>query len=185
MKDFGTCFLDYGAVFNPSITNVGPIATPEAIHLGKSYEVFVGPLARRVRIVKNTSGGTLTACQTLKYSTTASRFGLDVTVTTDANDPCAGVVEDGYKGGVPNGYWFRMVEKGKHQLILQTTTGSDTTLVNGDVLVCSDDNGMVHKQTVDAAGVKAAMGRTLIATTSGVENGLKFNAEVNVAFQGL
>lgn len=124
-----------------------------------------------VQWVKNDSGGTLTKGQSLKFKTGAGRWRKDVTVTTDASDPVAGFVPEEYNGGVPNGMYFCIIKYGPCKAILQTTTGSDTTLTVGNPLVASDDNGQVHAQPGTASNSARAVGYATVATTSGVENG--------------
>lgn len=153
---YGECFLNEGVTFNPSVTSVGPISTPEALYLGKQFDVFVAGKRRTVRIVKNTHNAVLTAGQVLKYSTTSSasgsRWRKDVVLSTADTDQVAGVVEQEYKAGVPINYWFRMVEYAEqHDAYIGTTNSARYTLVAGDPLVASDDDGYVWKQNGAAA----------------------------------
>lgn len=185
--DFGKCFLANGQCFDPTITTQGPITTPEALYLGKQYNVFEKGKRRRVRIVKNTHSDELSACQLVKYSTSTGRFRKDVVLSTTEFEKCAGFVEDGYTGGVPVGSWFRMVEYAEqHEVILQTTSGAEATIAVGGGLQASGDDGKVRTQVVDAAGVRNELGLALEATTNGVTNVVgagvtgRFDAEINI-----
>lgn len=187
---FGECFLTEGQVFDPTITSVGPINTPEALYLGKQFDVFVAGKRRTVRIVQNTHNAVLTAGQVLKYSTTSSasgsRWRKDVVLSTGDTDQVAGVVEQEYKSGVPVGAWFRMVEYAEqHDAYIGTTNSARYTLVAGDPLVASDDDGYVWKQNGTAANnaVQNRIGFLLYpAVTNQTDNlvATKVQIEVNV-----
>jgi len=189
--DFGKCFLTEGQIFDPTITTVGPINTPESLYLGQVYKVFVNGKKRRVRTVRNVTGSTLLPCQVCKYVTTAGRFRKDVTLATGDTDAPAGVVEDQYKAGVPDGMWFRMVEFAEeHNLIIQVTSDSRCTFANGAILVAAADDGTVMAQNSAAsnAAVQNRVGYALIAMTNGVSNlvaGTKFLCEVNILGGGM
>ncbi len=137
---------------------------------------------RVVQWVKNVSGSTLNPREVLKYSTSAGRWGLDVTICADDTDPCCGVVPEEYGGGVPTGKWFCMVKYGHMRLKLQTTSDARVTVANGGVLVASGDNGQVVGQngTAANAAVQNRVGYALQATTEGVDNGALINALVDV-----
>jgi len=187
---FGECFLEPGQCFDPTITSVGPITTPEALYLGKVFDVFVAGKRRTVRIVNNAHSGALTAGQVCKYSTTssatASRWRKDVVLATGDTDQVAGVVEQEYKAGVPVGNWFRLVEFAEqHDVYIGTTNSARYTLVAGDPLVASSDDGYVWKQNSAAANdaVQNRLGFVLYpATTNQTDNlvAFKIQAEINV-----
>jgi len=189
--DYGKCLLTEGQHMDPTITTVGPITTPEAIYLGQVYKVFVKGKKRRVRIVRNVTGSTLLANQVVKYVTTAGRFRKDVTLATGDTDAPAGVVEQEYSAGVPDGYWFRMVEYAEeHLLRIQITSDTRCTFANGAVLVAAADDGTVMAQNSAAsnAAVQNRVGFARVAMTNGTDNlvaGTTFAAEINILGGGI
>jgi len=183
--NFGDCPLLPGALWPPTNTNLG-ISTPEAEFLGNIYwgRAKDGSV-RCYKIVKNVTGSTLTKGYVVKYSTSAGRFLLDVTLATTDTDAPAGVVDDTYDGGVPTGQWFRMVVYAeKIKLKLGTTSSARCTLTNGQPIVANDDDGMIWGQNSAASNnaVQNRVGRALVATTNGTENGTYIDCEVNLAF---
>lgn len=179
---FSDCRWGPGVIITPTDTTRG-IVYNEAEYLGRRYWA-TGPdgKVRVVKLVKNVSGSTLLPCQVLKYDTTAGRWGKDVTICANDSDACCGVVESEYAGGVPTGKWFRMVQYGEHQVILQTTSDARVTLAVGSPLVSSADNGAVHLQNSTAANaaVQNRLGWSLQVTTEGVDNGDNINALIDV-----
>ncbi len=179
---FSDCRWGPGVIITPTDTTRG-ITYSEAEFLGRRYWA-TGPdgKERIIKLVKNVSGATLLPCQALKYSTTAGRWGKDVTICADDTDPCCGVVESEYAGGVPTGKWFRMVQYGEHEVIMQTTSDARVTCAVGDPIVASADNGAVHKQngTAANAAVQNRIGWMLQVTTNGTNNGLKASALIDV-----
>lgn len=180
---FGDCRLAWGKVENPSNTTLG-ITLNEAEYLGHYYWAKApdGTL-RVIKICKNVRGSALSARNLTKYSTTALRFRLDVSITTDNTDPVAGAVEESYTGGVANGYYFRNVTYAeKMGLTLQTTSNAIVTIANGGVIVASDDDGAFCG--IAAAAANAAVlnscGRTLAATTNTVDNGTVIQCELSL-----
>lgn len=171
---YADCKLGWGRTVNPTNTNLG-ISEPEAEYLGRYYW-SKGPdgKMRVIKIVRNNTGSTLTARQICKYVTTAGRWGLDVTPTTDDTDPFAGVVEEGYSGGVATGLWFRLVVWAEYmKLYLQTTSSSRCTIANGGLIVAADDDGTFFGQNSSASNnaVQNAFGHVLQATTNATDNG--------------
>lgn len=181
---FGDCRLAWGKQENPSNTTLG-ITLNEAENLGKYYwsKALDGTL-RVVKICKNLNGASVAIRRLQKYVTTAGRFRLDVTDTTDDADPIAGAVEESYSGGVAAGYYFRLVVYAeKMGLILQTTANARVTMANGGVWVASADNGTIWG--IDAASAVPASalnsgGRMLVATTNTVDNGNVVQAELSL-----
>ena len=183
--NFGDCPIAPGGLLPTTDTNLG-IATPEAELLGNIYwgRAKDGSV-RCYKIVKNVTGSTLTKGYVVKYSTSTGRFGLDVTLATGDTDAPAGVVDDSYDAGVPTTKWFRMVVYAdKIKLKLGTTSDTRCTLAVGDVIVANADDGMIWKQASAAsnAAVQNRVGRSLVATTNGTENGTYIDCEVNLAF---
>lgn len=182
---FGDCPVGPGQFWNPTNTNLG-IARREVEELGKTYwgRAEDGTL-RAYKIVKNADSITLTKGYCCKPSTSAGRFFYDVLLATVDTGAFRGVVDDSYDGGVPAGKWFRLVTYAeKIKLKLQNTSDARCTLAVGDVIVCAADDGMIWKQdsTAANAAVQNRVGRSLVATTNGVENGTYIDCEVNPAF---
>lgn len=180
---FGDCRLAWGKQENPSNTTLG-ITLNEAENLGKYYwsKALDGTL-RVVKICKNLNGASVAIRRLQKYVTTAGRFRLDVTDTTDNNDRVAGAVEESYSGGVAAGYYFRLVVYAeKMGLILQTTANALVTMVVGNEIVASDDNGAVVGIAAAAANaaVLGTCGRSLVATTNTVDNGTVIQCELSL-----
>jgi len=185
MYNFGDCFLQEGVPFDPTISSVGPITTPEALYLGRVYFVFVNGLMRRVRIVKNTHSVPLTYGQVCVYSTAAGRWRKDVVLSTSDTDAPAGVVEDTYTAGVPVGYWFRLVEFAEdHWVWLGTTNSARYTIANGGIIVSSSDDGYVWGQNSAAsnAAVQNRVGFLKQAVTNQTDNlvATRVKAEINI-----
>lgn len=180
---FGTTPFDSGRVVDPTDTVRG-IAYSEAEWLGRTYVGAAPDGSLRVyRIVKNVTGSTLNKGYCVKYSTSAGRYGKDVTITTDDTDPVAGVVCDSYINGVPTGMWFRMTMYAeKHLVRLGTTSDARCTIAVGDVLVANDDNGMVWEQASAASNnaVQNRLGWALEATTNVTNSGDYFDARISV-----
>lgn len=183
--NFGDCPILPGAFWPPTNTNLG-ISTPESEFLGNIYWGHAADGSIRCyKIVKNADSITLTKGYCLVYSTAAGRFGLDVLLSTGDTDAPAGVVDDTYLGGVPTTKWFRMVVYAEKILLkLGTTSSSRCTLTNGNVIVTNSDDGQIWAQNTTAANaaVQNRVGRSLVATTNGVENGTYISCEVNLAF---
>lgn len=173
-----------GVQMNPSNTTLG-ITLLESEYLGKYYWAK-GPdgYPRIVKIVKNVRGSALAQRNLLKYSTSAGRFGLDVSITTDDTDPPAGAVEEGYSGGVTDTYYFRMVVAAKRMnLVLQTTSSARCTIANGGIIVAGDDDGSFFGQNSSASNnaVQNRVGFALQATTNGTsDNGANIPCEINL-----
>lgn len=174
-----------GQFWNPTNSNLG-ISRPEAEYLGKTYfgRAKDGTV-RLYKIVKNADSITLTKGYVCKPSTSAGRFFYDVLLATADTGAVRGVVDDTYDGGVAAGKWFRLVVYAeKIKLKLQSTSDARCTLAVGDVIVCAADDGMIWKQdgTAANAAVQNRVGRALVATTNGTENGTYIDCEVNLAF---
>lgn len=180
---FGTNPFDGGRVVDPTDTTRG-IAYSEAEWLGRTY-VGVAPdgSMRVYKIVKNVTGSTLFKAAAVKYSTSAGRYGKDVTICTDDTDPVAGIVCDSYINGVPTGMWFRMtIFAEKHLVRLGTTSDARCTIAIGDVLVSNSDNGYVWEQASAAANnaVQNRIGWALEATTDVTDAGAWFDAKISI-----
>lgn len=169
----------------PLTDTVRGIGINERDVLGKVYWGAAADGTRRAyKIVKNASGGTLTKGYVLKYSLTAGRYGIDVLHATADLGPVAGVVDDSYIDGVPDGRYFRMVIYAELiELRLGTTSDARCTLAVGDVIVSNADDGMVWKTDGSAAGVQNRVGFAKEATTNAgaaPTNGAYFDCEVNL-----
>lgn len=173
LPGFGTCPIGAAQQINPTDTDRG-IVDPET-WLGKTYVGVGADGSHRVyRIVKNTTGSTLSYGYAVKWSATVGRERKDVTICTDDTDAPAGVVCDTYTAGVRNGYYFRMtVFAEKHKVRVGTTSSARTTIAVNQPIVASDDNGMVWGQNSAAANnaVQNRLGFALEATTDGANNG--------------
>lgn len=183
--NFGDCLIGPGQLWPPSNTNLG-ISTPESEFLGNIYwgRAKDGSV-RCYKIVKNADVISLTKGYVLVFSTSTGRFGLDVLLSTGDTDAPAGVVDDSYDGGVPVGKYFRMVVYAeKIKLKLGSTSNSRCTLTVGNIIVSNTDDGMIWAQNTAAsnAAVQNRVGRSLVATTNGTENGTYIDCEVNLAF---
>ena len=169
----------------PLTDTVRGIAINERETLGKVYWGAAADGTRRAyKIVKNSSGGTLTKGYALKYSVTAGRYGIDVVHSTADIGPVAGVVDDSYTDGVPASRYFRMVVYAELiQLKLTTASDARAALAVGDVIVTSGVAGMVWKTDASATAVQNRVGFALEATTNGgaaPTQGDYFDAEVNL-----
>lgn len=182
MPTFGLCPFGPGEQRTPTDTVRGIVMSETNSFLGKTYWGSAEDgTVRAYKIVKATAN--LTKGYLLKYSTSAGRYGIDVTTTTDDTDPVAGCVDDTYHNGVDSGKWFRMVVYAeKIQLKLGTTSDARCTLAIGDVIVANSDNGMVWKQngTAANAAVQNRAGFALEATTNATDNGNYFDCELNL-----
>lgn len=123
-----------GQLINPTDTVRG-IARP-TVELGRLYWTK-GPGAdelRLIRIVKNDSGGTLTRRLLNRFDTGAGDYPANIAGVTNADGgPVAGAVEEAYKSGVPNGYWYRLVVWAhKFQGILGNVNSARIALSPGD-----------------------------------------------------
>ena len=109
---------------------------------------------RRARLVKNTSGGTLTRGAIVKYGTTATDQGKNITAVCSAGDKPAGQVDpDVGSSGVPANYYFLLFYGGPFHRVISDGSG---VLAPDDVLVTAN-SGKVAKQTAAPANTTAAM----------------------------
>lgn len=92
---------------------------------------------RLVRIVKNASGGTLSASTLVRFDTAAGKYPKEIAGVTNADGGrCAGIVEPEYTSGVPNGKWFRIAVMAKKiRAILGNVNSSRIALSAGDKII--------------------------------------------------
>jgi hypothetical protein len=114
---------------------------------------------RWIRLVKNTSGGTLTRNLAVTFGITAGDFRKNIDALGDANDKIAGFVEDGYTAGVPANAIFRIVIEGVHYAKYHGSTDTQVATVPGEPLVCAG-SGKVFGQDVAVAAGAATFGQT-------------------------
>jgi hypothetical protein len=119
--------------------------------------VSVGP--RVVRLVKNDSGGTLARNLVVTYDEDDGDFLKKIDAVGGANERIAGVVEDGYIDGVPDGAIFRLVECGPHYVKMYGTSDTQNTGVPGQPIVCAGD-GKIYTQDAAVAAGAATFGQT-------------------------
>jgi hypothetical protein len=121
--------------------------------LGNVFLDVVDGIPRLVMLVKNASGGLLNARRLVKFSTSAGRYGLDIAAVTAGDaDPLAGLVEEGYKAGVPDGKVFRAVVRCRRiQAYLANQNSARIALTNGDPIV-TNSGGEFWGQDTTATG---------------------------------
>jgi len=95
----------------------------------------------RVRIVKNASGGTLTAKKAVVYSTTDGKHGLEVAGHPTASHPKVAHFVDPLVGSVPNGALFYVVVGGT--TIAKTSTTLPSAIAAGDPVAVDAGGGII------------------------------------------
>lgn len=127
---------------------------------------------RLIMIVKNASGTTLARNMAVKFAVAATGdFMQDISGLAGANERVAGIVEDGYTAGVPDGAYFRLVIEGEHYAQYHGSSDSQVATVPGEPLVCAG-SGKVYGQDVAVAAGSATFGQ--------VNGVLGFAAEVTL-----
>lgn len=179
---YASCPYLYGVPYDPSDTQHRTERGES--DLGRVFKTR-GPDGkdRWVKILKNASGGSLTARHPVTSSTSAGRYGIDAgAASTDDAVRVLGVVEEGYGAGVPNGYWFRAVVEGPMGLILDSANDTQNDLTVGRRLVTAADTGTVWgvhaTTTVDEA--LNCLGWALETTTKVTDAGAVFDAYVKI-----
>lgn len=119
--------------------------------------VHAGP--RKVRLVKNESGGTLARNFVVTYDEDDGDFLKKIDDVGGANERIAGVVEDGYIDGVPDGAIFRLVEAGPHYIKMHGSSDTQNTGVPGQPIVCAG-SGKIYTQDAAVAAGAATFGQT-------------------------
>lgn len=117
---------------------------------------------RAVMLVKNASGGVLSRNLCVTFDDETLEFMRYIDAVGGANERIAGVVEDGYTAGVPDGAIFRLVIEGEHYCIYHGSTDTQVATIPGEPLVCAG-SGKVYGQD---AGVAA--GAATFAQVNGV-----------------
>lgn len=136
--------------------------------------------ARRIILAKNSSGATLSRNLVVAHTTTtAVSFPYNIAGLAGALSlVAAGVVEDGYVNGVPDGAIFRMVVEGYHYVTMKTASDALMTTVVGQALCCAASGTVIGQDTSVAAGaatfaqINSVVGYSATITTNGTENGL-------------
>lgn len=187
-QSFAQCPFEYGVPINPSSTQHRTVLN-EATYLGKVFS------DRRkdgtqilVKILKNSEASTtLLAHQVVKPSVATGRFNMDALLSTDTANAVLGVVEDGYVGGVPAGYWFRCVVDGDQDVNLTTANGAQATVAVGQIVEADAVDGTVRAQVTgtdtDASirpAIENRIGRSYVATTNGAATQAGMTIKVKV-----
>jgi len=120
---------------------------------------YVQPYERLVILVKNASGGTLARNLVVTFDEDDGDFLCQIDAVGGANERIAGVVEDGYIDGVPDGATFRLVIKGKHYIQMHGSSDTQNTGVPGQPIVCAG-SGKIYTQDAAVAAGAATFGQT-------------------------
>jgi hypothetical protein len=120
---------------------------------------YVRPYDRHVILVKNASGATLARNLVVTYDEDDGDFLTQIDDVGGANERIAGVVEDGYIDGVPDGAIFRLVVQGKHYVKMHGSSDTQNTGVPGQPIVCAG-SGKIYTQDVAVAAGSATFGQT-------------------------
>lgn len=181
------CPIAYG-VFQPAQTTPFTVSI-DTTRVGNVYfqlgegtgtaQVFGKP--RWVMIAKNASGSTLSRNLVVAHTTTTGvSFPYNIAGLAGALSlVVAGVVEDGYINGVPDGALFRMVIKGYHYLQMKTAADALVTTVVGQALTCAGDGEVFGQDNSVAAGsatfaqLNSVVGASCTITANSTDNGLQ------------
>lgn len=159
--------------------SIGPAPTPVTKVTNKP---------RLVMLVKNASGSTLSRNLVVAHTTTTLvSFPYNIAgLAGSLSLVAAGVVEDGYTAGVPDGAIFRMVVQGFHYLQLKTSSDSLSTTIVGQNLCCAGSGEVTGQDNSVAAGsatfaqINSVVGKQCTVTTNVTDSGAQFLAYVNM-----
>lgn len=119
--------------------------------------VLTGP--RVVCLVRNESSATLSRNLVVTFDEDNGDFRSRIDDVGGANERIAGVVEDGYIDGVPDGAIFRIVVWGKHYVKMHGSSDTQNTGVPGQPIVCAG-SGKIYTQDAAVAAGAATFGQT-------------------------
>lgn len=120
---------------------------------------YVLATPRVVCLVKNASGGTLARNLVVTFDEDNGDFPEQIDDVGGANERIAGVVEDGYINGVPDGATFRLVVWGDHYIQMHGSSDTQNTGVPGQPIVCAG-SGKIYTQDAGVAAGAATFGQT-------------------------
>jgi len=187
------CPIQYGAWEGPADTTRG--ITLDTSKLGNMYYTigegtgdYQVQKPRIVMLAKNDSGSTLSRNLIVAHkTTTAAAFPyLIAGLAGSLSLVVAGVVEDGYINGVPDGAIFRCVVKGYHYLQAKTAADALVTTIVGQALVCGANGEFIGQDNSVAAGaatfaqINSVVGACFTITTNATDNGLQSLQYVNI-----
>ena len=143
---------------------------------------------RLVMLAKNSSGSTLSRNLVVAHTTTTGvSFPYNIAGLAGALSlVVAGVVEDGYVNGVPDGAIFRMVVKGYHYLQMKTASDALVTTIVGQALTAAGSGEVFGQDNSVAAGaatfaqINSVVGASCTVTTNTTDNGLQVLHYVNI-----
>lgn len=136
---------------------------------------------RLVMLAKNDSGSTLSRNLIVAHkTTTGAAFPYLIAGYAGALSlVVAGVVEDGYVNGVPDGAIFRVVIKGYHYMQAKTASDALVTTIVGQALTCGANGEFIGQDNSVAAGaatfaqINSVVGAAFTITTNATDNGLQ------------
>lgn len=180
------CPIQYGNYEGPADTTRG--ITLDTSKLGNIYYTIGEGKGtaqvqkpRLIMLAKNDSGSTLSRNLIVAHKTTtgAAFPYLIAGLAGSLSLVVAGVVEDGYTAGVPDGCIFRMVVKGYHYLQAKTASDALVTTIVGQNLTCGANGEFIGQDNSVAAGaatfaqINSVVGSCFTITTNATDNGLQ------------
>lgn len=187
------CPIQWGDFQGPADTTRG--ITLDTSKLGNMYySIGMGTGSyqtqkpRVVMLAKNDSGSTLSRNLIVAHkTTTGAAFPYLIAGYAGALSlVVAGVVEDGYVNGVPDGAIFRVVVKGYHYLQAKTASDALVTTIVGQALTCGANGEFIGQDNSVAAGsatfaqINSVVGACFTITTNATDNGLQSLQYVNI-----
>jgi hypothetical protein len=187
------CPIQYGNWEGPADTTRG--ITLDTTKLGNMYySVGMGSgtaqtnKPRIIMLVKNDSGATLSPCLVVAHKTTTITGKYLIAGLAGALSlVVAGVVEDGYINGVPDGAIFRMVIEGEHYLQIKTSADALSATIVGQALCAAGSGEVTGQDNSVAAGaatfaqINSVVGQQMTVTAnSAADYGLKRLAYVKI-----
>lgn len=187
------CPIQWGNYVGPADTTRG-ITIDTSMYGNVYYTIGEGKGAaqvqkpRLVMLAKNDSGSTLSRNLIVAHkTTTAAAFPyLIAGLAGSLSLVVAGVVEDGYINGVPDGAIFRMVIKGYHYMQAKTASDALVTTIVGQALTCGANGEFIGQDNSVAAGsatfaqINSVVGAAYTITTNATDNGLQSLQYVNI-----
>lgn len=186
------CPIQYGNWDGPADTTRGITLATErlgnmyySMGMGNGTAQTMKP--RIVMLVKNDSGSTLSRNLVVAHKTTTltGRY-LIAGLAGSLSLVVAGVVEDGYINGVPDGAIFRLVIEGEHYLQMFTTSNALVTTIVGQALTSAGSGEVFGQDNSVAAGsatfaqINSVVGQQMTVTTNTTDNGLQRLAYVKI-----
>jgi len=187
------CPIQWGTYQGPADTTRG--ITLDTSKLGNMYYSigegtgsYQTQKPRIVMLAKNDSGSTLSRNLIVAHKTTtgAAFPYLIAGLAGSLSLVVAGVVEDGYVSGVPDGAIFRVVVKGYHYMQAKTASDALVTTIVGQNLVCGANGEFIGQDNSVAAGsatfaqINSVVGTAFTITTNATDNGLQSLQYVNI-----